>query len=197
VWIRRHRTDLRTGRRRPVQGRTCVPQAASLDSPYPKCAASIPSDAIRLPCACSCRTGRPHPWRIAHSRVLGCRPYDVPDARDGGADVDDLLPISSSLARTCASSDGFPCRQAARRTIPWQHSRSSAPTGIPRLWGRYGQRLAPLGLIARCYRHPRCALARRLDVLEPQNDLHLSVHRRLRLVPRHGRMTPPHTNTDA
>jgi hypothetical protein len=28
----------------------------------------------------------------------------VPEARAGGADIDDLLPLSSSLARNCASS---------------------------------------------------------------------------------------------
>jgi simple sugar transport system substrate-binding protein len=30
-----------------------------------------------------------------------------------------------------------------------------APTDIPRWWGRYRQRLEPLGLIAWCYRHLR------------------------------------------
>jgi AcrR family transcriptional regulator len=46
-------------------------QEARLASPYPTCAASIPSAATRIPCACSWRTGRPpHPCRIAHSRTL-------------------------------------------------------------------------------------------------------------------------------
>ena len=39
--------------------------------------------------------------------------------------------------------------QAAQRPIPRQRSLSSAPTGIPRLWGRYGRRLGLLGLTAR------------------------------------------------
>jgi hypothetical protein len=42
---------------------------------YPTCAASIPSAATIIPCACSCRTGRPpQPCRIAQSRTLRSKP---------------------------------------------------------------------------------------------------------------------------
>ena len=40
-------------------------------------------------------------------------------------------------------------RQAAQRFNPRQGSRSSVPTGVPKLWGRYGRRLGRLGRIAR------------------------------------------------
>jgi hypothetical protein len=57
-----------------VQGRTSILQEARLASPYPECAASIPSAVIRIPWACSWRTGRPpQPCRIAYSR--GRRPF--------------------------------------------------------------------------------------------------------------------------
>jgi hypothetical protein len=56
-------------------------QKARLASPYPKCAARIPRAAIRIPCACSCRS-RPSAFpdpRSAHTgerELLSCK-YDV------------------------------------------------------------------------------------------------------------------------
>jgi hypothetical protein len=57
-----------------------------LASPYPVCAASIPSAAIKIPCACSCRTGFPHhPWRRAHSRSAPLQADHVPHTGAGRA----------------------------------------------------------------------------------------------------------------
>ena len=78
-----------------VQGRTCIVQEASLASLYPKCTASIPSDAMRIPCACSWRTDRPpQPWRIAHSRTLRCRPTTCQTHEPAGL----LIPPSAAIA---------------------------------------------------------------------------------------------------
>jgi hypothetical protein len=57
-----------------VQNRACILQEARLVSLYPKCAASIPSDAMRIPCACSCRTGLPSfgpGWATPVARAAG------------------------------------------------------------------------------------------------------------------------------
>ena len=85
-----------------AQGRTYILQEASLASPYPKCTASIPSDAMRIPCACSCRTGRPpQPWRIAHSRTLRCTPTTCHTHEPAGL----LIPPNAAIAsctRRCA-----------------------------------------------------------------------------------------------
>jgi hypothetical protein len=68
-----------------AQGRTCLLQEASLPSSYPKCATDIPSAATRMPCACSCRTGRlRQPCRIARSRTLRGSPITCQHRRRSG-----------------------------------------------------------------------------------------------------------------
>ena len=57
-----------------VQVRTRILQEARLAAPYPKCAARTPSAATRIPCACSCRIGRPPPPCLITSQLRSlCR----------------------------------------------------------------------------------------------------------------------------
>ena len=68
------------GRRRPRPLKHL--QEARLTPPYPKCAANIPSPAIRMPAAALWSTGRPpQPCRIAHPRTLRCSPRDATRTR--------------------------------------------------------------------------------------------------------------------
>jgi hypothetical protein len=70
-------------------------QNARLTSPYPKCAASTPSAATGIPCACSCRSDLlPQPYRIAHSRTLLCSPTTCQTHEPAGL----LIPPNAAIA---------------------------------------------------------------------------------------------------
>jgi hypothetical protein len=96
-----------------VQGRTNILQEARLASPYPKCAAKIPSAATRMPWACSCRTGRlRQPCRIAHSRTLRCKPTTCQIQEPAGLDRPPNASIDWCTRRRASSwrsfSSGWP-----------------------------------------------------------------------------------------
>ena len=80
-------------------------------------AASIPSAATRIPCACSCRNGRsPQPCRVAHSRTLRCRPTTCHTQLPAG------LPQTAQTTRR-ADAPTTRCRPRARSrrssSCPW------------------------------------------------------------------------------
>jgi hypothetical protein len=125
-----HTSDGRRGRCRlplfdpeaVVQDRTSILQEARLGSTYRKCIANIPSAATRIPCACSCLTGRPpQPCRIAHSRTLRCRPTTCQMQEPAGLE----MPPSASCSNVPAPASQRPIRDRIADTF------SFASTGGP------------------------------------------------------------------
>lgn len=81
----------------------------------------MPNAATRIPCARSCRTGRPpQPCRIAHSRTLRCRPTTCQTHDPAGLEMPPSACIASCTRRRASSwcSLGQPQRSATKRLRP-------------------------------------------------------------------------------
>ena len=82
------RTVLDGGRGHHVLQDASRPDQTETTRSWPKCPASTPSAATRIPCACSCRTGRPFQlWLIAHSRTLRYRQTTCQTHEPAGLEV--------------------------------------------------------------------------------------------------------------